>query len=382
MRRVILWISLILCPSLGFLGVGPFASATDVQIQNLLNRFGPSGRLVQSYQNSNRAFLYDQALAVIAFSQAGERQAAEKVLASLEKFQSPDGSWAFQYMSTPDGVEPAEQTVSPSGAIAWVAMAIEAYEKKFGSQRYHPTLIKTLSYLEAQRVKVSWSGKTSHPVRFSPTRPSIVAFEHNLDSYVAFANAGSKHYNEVAADLRVFLESMWDQRRFYAGFNLEDNQPNRDENYLDTQSWGVLALGPTGLDGQDFAQGLKTNCDEFVASGTLSTSESSSQSPRSSFVISGFVAYHPRGRTPAATAPVWSEGSFGMLLSMKIAGQKNCGGSDAPTLARSLDRMTFADGGVAYATASGDPDFSSASSVAGTAWKYFLQQGYNPFQRF
>jgi hypothetical protein len=352
------------------MGMGSVAFATDSQIQNLLGRFTPNQGLILSYQNSNRGFLYDQALAVMAFSEAGERHAAEKVLATLTKFQSSDGSWAFQYLSSGGRIEPAEEKVSPTGAIAWVAMALEAYEKKFGSQKFHVTLMKTLTYLEAQRVKVDWAGRVSHPVRFSPNRGSVVSFEHNLDTFSAFSNAGTQHYAEAAADIRVFLESMWDQKRFYAGFDLESTQPNRDEDYLDTQSWGILALGTTGLQGQPFARGLQTNCEEFVSSGSLNSDS----------VISGFVAYHPRGRAPASTEPVWSEGSFGMLLSMRLAGQEHCGDQSAAALIRSLDRMTQSDGGVSYATASNDPDFSSASSIAGTAWRYFLRIGYNPFR--
>ena len=148
----------------------PSAFAIDAQIQNLLSRFSPNESLVLSYQGLHRAFLYDQALAVIAFSQAGERQAAQKILDALGRLQSNDGSWAFQYLEDGERMEPAEKKTSPSGAIAWVAMAIEAYAQKFDSPNYQPMLLKTLAYLDSQRVRVEWAGKVSHPVRFSPEK--------------------------------------------------------------------------------------------------------------------------------------------------------------------------------------------------------------------
>ena len=348
----------------------PPSSPSDPQIQYLLKHFTPDGSMVLSYSDRNRAFLYDQALAVIAFSHAGEKSAAERVLRTLTKLQASDGSWTFQYLSHANSVEPAEEKTSPAGAIAWVAIATETYEKQFSSKSFHPMLAKCLHYLDSQRVQVDWNGKTSHPVRFSPSRGSIIAFEHNLDTYSAFLHSNDPYYLHAASDIRVFLESMWDKKRFHPGFNLEDGKPNYDENYLDTQSWGVLALGVSGSDDQNFKRGLKTNCEEFLSSGRLN----SDSSP-----ITGFVAYHPRGRAPSSLAPVWSEGSYGMLMALRVSGVESCGSLSETDITRNLNRMTTSSGGVAYATTSNDPDFASTASVAGTAWQYFYRVGYNPF---
>jgi hypothetical protein len=356
-----------------------YADTPDPQIENLLGRFSPAevkggGHVLLSYENSNRSFLYDQALAVLAFVHADQKTAAEDVLNALAHLQSRKGSWVFQYESVSNHVIPAEEKVSPSGAIAWVAMAIEAYYVKYGPKefvRYRPMLERTLKYLAAQRVIVDWKGLISHPIAFSPTRTGVVSFEHNLDAYAAFSNAppglkNSRESTEAAASIQTFLESMWNTNRFYAGFNVEQREPNQDENYLDTQSWGVLALGVSGRQGQDFRRGLATNCSEFKASKpTL-----------------GFTSYKPARvtRAPAsAKNPVWTEGSLGMMLAMKLSDVQNCNGTKLSNFESALDTLTQKDGGVPYAVQSSNPDFSSSSSIAGTAWKYFFQKDFNPF---
>jgi hypothetical protein len=357
------------------------ASASDPQIQNLLGRFSKAtvpggGHVLFSYENSNRSFTYDQALGVLAFVRAEQREAAEDILNALANLQSKEGNWAFQYQSVSGHVTAAEETVSPAGAIAWVAMAIEAYEMKYeGSHagKYGKTLEKTLAYLSSQRVNVEWKNEVSRPVAFSPTRDNVVSFEHNADAYAVFSNAPSdlpsaKENAATAASIRSFLESMWNSNRFYAGFDTAQNSPNRDEIYLDTQSWGVLALGISGHQGQDFHKGLATNCAEFQVTSAHSNS------------VSGFAFYHPaRNRTPASTAPVWTEGSLGMMLAMKVAGTHDCEGKKLADFQQSMNQLTLADGGVPYATESSDPDFSTQSSIAGTAWKYFFNQDFNPF---
>jgi hypothetical protein len=357
------------------------AETPDPQIEYLLGRFSQAqtksgGRFLLSYEGSDRSFLYDQALGVLAFVHADRKSAAEEILTALSRLQSAKGSWHFQYQIVSNQIIPAEDSVSPSGAIAWVAMAIEAYQIKYGTEqpgKYDGTLDKALKYLSSRRVPISWKGATLHPISYSPEKKAIVSFEHNLDAYAAFLNApkpvngedsGSLENSRTASDLRAFLESMWNGNRFNAGFNTEDGQPNRDEMYLDTQSWGVLALGASGSENQDFTQGLKTNCGEFQATAP----------------VAGFVSYHPKGRAPASdSSPVWTEGSLGMMLAMKFSGLHACGGKNLEDLDASMDSLTQKNGGVPYATASSNVDFSTRPSVAGTAWKYFYRKKFNPF---
>ena len=284
---------------------------------------------------------YHQALAVLAFVHADQKDAAQNILDGLADLQSPGGSWAFQYQPGTQRVEAVGDSVSPAGAIAWVAMATEAFQIRYGthSVKYKKMLSKTSNYLRFQRVDVSWKGVSSRPVSFSPTRSQVVSFEHNLDAYAAFANAPSdardaKANAEAAASIHAFLESMWNEKRFYAGFDLENGEPNREELFLDTQSWGLLALGPSGSQGQDFRQGIQTNCAEFQAAQSTP----------------GFIFYRPAsGRSLASVPPVWTEGSLGMMLAMKIADISSCGTKKMKDYEVSMDQVTQPDGGVPYA---------------------------------
>jgi hypothetical protein len=72
---------------------------------------------------------------------------------------------------------------------------------------------------------------------------------------------------------------------------------------------------------------------------------------------------------------VWSEGTLGQVLAMNKAGFQ-CAKKD---FIAEVNKMKKADGGIAYATSATNPDFTTSSSVAGTAWMYFASNGINPF---
>ncbi len=368
----------ILIFQIGYFNLGITAmQEVDPYIKNLLSRFSEAkinggGRLLYSYKGSNSSFLYDQALAILAFVHSGQKNAAEDILTGLFNLQSPNGTWTFQYESAQGEIYPGDDEISPSGAIAWVAVAIEAYQIKYGSNRkikFDSMLNKVLDYLVSQQIEVKWKGKSYFPITFSPKRPLSVSFEHNADSYAAFLNAlyvdekKRNEYSVIASNLHSFLETLWDDNRFHVGFKVQKGEPDKDELYLDTQVLGLLALGTSGRKGEDYTSGLHTNCKEFQIS----------------YPIMGFVAYRLAGKQPAPTLPVWSEGSLGMMLAMKIAKIDQCEGTKLRDLELAIESITQEDYGVPYSTPSSDPDFTSASSVAGTAWKYFFLKGFNPY---
>lgn len=352
-----------------------FASDMDPQLRYLTNHFSTASipgsstpatqKLVLSYRDSNRSLLEDQALAAIAFVRADQRDLAEKILNSLVALQSPDGSWPFQFESDRKKIVAINEDIRPAGSVAWAALAFVTFERKYSSTQFEHTVGQAFAYLSKQRTTVTWAEKTSHPIRYSSDRRSRVSFEHNLLAYAAFSRAAgySNDYGKIAEDLRTFLESMWDGERFYGRFDTESGEPDRDEVYLNTQSWALLILGPQGSEDQDFTKGLKNNCTEFF-----------SQTP-----VAGFVQFHPRDRAPATISPIWSEGTFGMMMAMKIAGLATCAGKQPADLQSAMNSLISTDGGVAYSTPSLDPDFSSAASVAGTVWQYFVRQQFNPF---
>ncbi len=169
---------------------------------------------------------------------------------------------------------------------------------------------------------------------------------------------------QAAAEFRVFLEQMFDGQRFSPGIDTA-GVVNTSDVYLDPQSWGVLALSPMGDNGADFGVGLQFNCDEFVeTAGYINY--------RSAGALGFFdVFFPPRPKTRF----VWTEGTLGMVM----ADITECAGYGPDEFLEPTRELVDDDGGVPYATYTTNTDFVASSSVAGTAWLYFVDQGYNPF---
>lgn len=329
---------------------------------------------VRSYEGSSRAYTYDQALSAIAFAHAGERESARRVLNALWNSQLPTGSFAFSY--------PVDDPGQISGAIAWVVIATNAYQSLYATREFDPMGRAALEHLASQRVSVEFEGRASRPVRFATSddrrttwnETRVVSVEHNLDAYSAFSRyrgSAAPRYRAIAASIRVFVESLWRGDRFYSGFDLEQERPNQDEVYLDTQSWGVLALGARGTRGESFASGLEPMCEEFLAS----VAQQGQKGPRTLF---GFFDYRPANGLPPETF-IWSEGTLGMMLALSEVGRGGCDGHPLRDFWSTINALTEPSGGVSYATQNGR-GFSTRASVAGTAWAYFARVRLNPFR--
>lgn len=365
-----------------------WAAPPDPMIENLrsrLHQFHPSGGLlIKSYSNHSQSYVYDQALAIIAFTKHGERKTAAGLLKGLSYLQKPDGSLYFSYYM--DGKSPYPEEGGDkrfAGAIAWVAMAAVHYQHQFKSKEFLEFNSKTLTYLQSQMRSFQIKDQTLRAVIFAPQdipgtpweEHSTVALEHNLDAYSAF-----HYFNELnktspwkqeARDLKGFILSMWDPVRshFWSGANIKTGRINKGEMYLDNQSWSLLTLDKETLKSLNPIEALQINCESFYVNQEK---------------MSGFMDSKPT-RRPAAQKFIWSEGTYGQILAMEKIQLENktaivCDEKSAKFFLTSLDGLTTDDGGIAYSNAKNHPDFSTASSVAGTAWKYFATNGINPFQ--
>lgn len=329
-------------------------------------------RWIESYEGKARAYTYDQALAVIAFTHAGDQRSARQILNALRNFQRPNGGWLFSY--------PEDDQNQISGAIAWVAMAGNAYAERFRSKEFDGMTRAALKHLAAQLVSIRVGKQKHQAVRFAPKddrrtvwdESTVISLEHNLDAYAAFRGYRGKaqtQYRTIASTLRRFVESQWAGNHFRPGFRTDQNRPNLEELYLDTQTWGLLALGPVGAKGQDFSKGLEFACDGFISENQSSV---------------GMFDYRPaRGQAPDHF--IWSEGTLGVIAATHVLqpGQTDpeipgCEGRRVSELWKSIRTMTRPSGGVAYATKN-RRGFSTRASVAGTAWAYFAAVRHNPF---
>lgn len=361
------------------------ATTDDSLLKNLRSRIEPlpnnSGSLIKSFADHSQSYVYDQALAIIAFSKAQDHNSARSLLLGLQTLQQKDGSLYFSYYMNGKSPYPEEGDKRYAGALAWVAIAAATYQHEFKSKEFYKFNFSLLSYLKSEMKPVEGHEKAM-AIRFSPNdikttswnEKETAALEHNLDLYSAFTqfnflNPESKWIKEPE-NLKEFIVSMWDSTRshFWSGMNLKNGEINKEEIYLDNQTWSILALDNSILKKLPLRDALELNCE------TLTVRHQG---------ILGFMDSKPTGRNPSSQF-VWSEGSIGQIMAMKKLNRESnkeflCQDKTAAYFLEQVKKMTKVDGGVAYATPTINKDFTTSSSVAGTAWLYFALIDKNPF---
>jgi hypothetical protein len=364
------------------------SSAQDDYLANLESRIHHTPRvsLMRSFTNHSQSYIYDQALAIIAFARSGHQKIARTLLHTLAQLQLKDGSLYFSYYLNGKSPYPHEEGDKRyAGAIAWVALAAVTYQKQFSSDEFISFNRKVLDYLEKQLRPFKTKQKTLWGIPFGPSdiaqtswnENEIGALEHNLDAYAAFLNFASlnqhKHYSKLAAKLEDFIMNLWDKssQHFWSGVNFKTGLINKDEFYLDNQTWSLLALNENMLKKINPHAALSANCHALLVEDQG---------------VRGFLDMKPSHRDSPFSF-VWSEGSAGQVLAMKkinklFNNQVKCKDLEVQTLLDNIKKMKQDDGGIAYATSDKNPDFNTASSVAGTAWYYFALKDINPFEFF
>jgi hypothetical protein len=302
--------------------------------------------LVQSYETiDDRCWIYDEALAVIAFVALGQFEVSKKILDTLKAVQNPDGSFDFSYqISTLTSTSGRRYT----GSIAWIAMAVNFYRSMTHDPSYNALLWKTLNWISTQQV-MDREKETYGGVSLG-VRDDAFSMEHNLDTYSAFYHYHNKYFRKRAKKIKQFiikkLYSKKSEPHFMTGY--------KDYSlYLDCQSWAVLALGKKYCKALPFAKKRFQ-----VKNGILGDHKN----------IQGFF------ERQAKNAPVWSEGTAGMALAYYLCGRIK----DGDFYHRQVKKMMGKEGGIAYATES-QYEFSTSLSVAGTAWYIFYEMKLNPF---
>lgn len=359
-------------------------SVSAVSNQELLNNLSsrlnelPNGRgmLIKSFTNHTQSYIYDQALAVIAFTKDNDKKKAQALLVAMKNLQMPDGSLYFSYYLDGSSPYPQEGDKRIAGAMAWVALAATHYQHKFHSKEFLSFNYNLLTYLHSQISPIKVNGKNSRALVFAPNdventpfpENDTVALEHNLDAYSAFTHFSkinkTQKWDEDIKEIKNFILSMWDKEKshFWSGAGLKSGIINKSELYLDNQTWSLLALDEDSLKEIHPEKALKVNCKEFLVKHDG---------------INGFHDSKPV-RYQGEHEFVWSEGTLGQVIAMK---QQNvsCDSQGPQHFLSEIKRMKKEDGGIAYSTETAKKDFTNSSSVAGTAWMYFAANDINPF---
>jgi hypothetical protein len=333
----------------------------------LRSQMGSFG-IIDSYENDNKAvgWLYDQALAIFAFTKAGDIQNAQKVLNALKSIQNLDGSWYFSYYT--NGQNAASDYAKYVGSNAWAVIAMCYYTYITADRQFIPMIDKAASWLATYMDNnpqsptfgsLSGGEKNNIPITWRST-------EHNIASFAAFRylhdiTANVDYLNKANLIKRYLMFKMWNKTRFLTGWA-------DTSEFLDVNSWAVLALGPKP-NGLDIAPCLQWAYDNLSIYDNWDAA------------ITNIHGFDENKSYNLPLDKVWSEGSEGMA-----AGYYRIGNI---AYAKYFHNQTYkyqqSNGGVPYATPNNDgADWPQYNSVAGTAWFYFNECNppFNPLDPY
>lgn len=322
-------------------------------------------------------YIYDQAAVVLGLVAAGQLARAGDLLEGLAAAQLPDGSWPF--VVYPNGAPYwSEGDLRHAGAVAWVVMAFNAHHLATHTRTRRAVVAAALDYLDGQR----HPDQGHRPVRFNPSdlpqtawdERQVNSFEHNADALSAFAGhaqlLGHESHPGAIADLRGWLLARWNGVYFNPGTHLAHGD-NERERYLDTQTWGVLALGG----GEPLVRaGLHNECPVILdATGPLAAASALVGSPD----LAWSVGQRPGG------AFVWSEGTLGYIAALdeierKTGRDPRCEGIGADELVASMEPLVGPGAPAAWSDT--HPEYGEPPGTAALAWSLMVDAGFNPFR--
>jgi hypothetical protein len=246
----------------------------------------------------NTAFVYDAAVAAIAFLAAGDFRRAQMIVDALLYAQDHDryyedgrlrNAYAAGDLILPPGwipngkrdtvrmpgwydkdretgelqwFEDRFQVSTHTGNMAWAMLAwLAYYEATSGTvpaevrARYLAATVRLGEWING-RCRDPRGGYTGGFEAWEPS-PEALSYrstEHNIDLVAAFERVatatGDKKWLERADHAFRFVESMWDgrekERKFWTGTLGGSSRPNESVVPLDPQTWAVLALGERG----------------------------------------------------------------------------------------------------------------------------------------
>jgi hypothetical protein len=352
-----------------------------------------------------KSFVYDGALAALAFSLAGDRVTASRILQALVRVQRSDGSFWFSYsgdVSWPDEAD-HEMAIIRSGATAWVGYALSFYlegqpppdspraererDRFLATARRIADFLLTLRVADAPHARgLLRGGRGVVRLTVDPARKTVqevyqdgpvrwISTEQNISSFFFLASlhrvSGEPRYGAAAQEIRQrLLGSLWqeDLGQFAQGFR-EDGRLDRTL-ALDCASWGALFLVAAG--------------ETDKAARALATADRLYQNRHGA--VAGHRPYHDRPiyddprvqrvLMPAAPdarwrdlAIVWAEGSLGVALAHLRRGDVD----RAREIVGEIAKMREGDG-IRHATREVAYELSASPSVAGTAWHVIVEE--------
>jgi len=349
----------------------------------------------------SKASLYDNALAIIAFSMAGELGLAERIIEAASRILSPDNDLWFTFNTHNSWPNKDDHTgaIVRSGASAWLGYAIVYYLKtrlienpklleqdneamnhlKIARSIADRILVRQVKDPQDPRYGFFTGGEGRYSYRWSDGRKGVeeyfipgpvpwVSVEHNFDIFFFLRDlariSGDRKYQSAATLLkRSILQRAWNEtlHQFNRGQRLDGADPVQA---LDCASWGAMFLQAVGQRTQAEAS-LKTVSNYLVRS----------RGGRGYKPYINLLLYEDP-KVNALFFPddpeknwndlplIWPEGSLGVAMAHIKMGNSR----EAVELLESVLNLQDPDGGLPYATETLRFQFSQNPSVAGTAW--------------
>lgn len=354
----------------------------------------------------NTAFLYDNALALLAFLADGSADSLRRarligdafVYAAGHDRTYNDGRLRDSYAAgdlalppgwTPNGragtvpipgfyIDATQQFIEigqeglSTGNEAWAMIALLALHQRTGDARYLTTARNlaffVINFEQTTGTYRGFRGGLNQPESASPTQRPWASTEHNLDLVAAFTllarATGDAQWTVRSAHAAELVEAMWDSSIGCYRTGTTDPETRNEtpgQLPLDVQAWSVLAV-PDALAHHPSVLLCTENNHRTTAAG-----------------FSGFDFNEDKDG-------VWFEGTAQMAAAYERAGQPASALALRQTLAQAQSAPPTGDGfglaasaGESLTTGFGTDRYFRRRHVGATAWNVFAQLVFNPF---
>jgi len=354
-----------------------------------------------------RSIIYDDALAVIAFTMNKEYKSASQILTAMNRLLRKDGGLWFGYNVNNDwpSENDYEGSTDRAGATAWVGYSAVYYlqtrlseDPSFLDTNHEAKTILKLAkslgdYLLKMQINKSsdlrngliTGGKNSYSLMlknnivteiFRETEIDWISSEHNIDAYFFLRDLAvitkNEAYNKSASSIKKSMLRVWSvkDKQYYRGI-----KPGYIDTALalDCATWGAVfslsagkseyaaqSLGTieklysssaAALNGKSTVQGYKPYADKEIYEET-------------DIAVTKYYFPELEGSTWDRISGVWVEGSMGAAFAYLKTGNR---GKTAGILKNMLS-LQSKSGGFIYFTREIPHEFSTYVSVASTAW--------------
>lgn len=322
-------------------------------------------------------YLYDQAVALIAYLTAGEQEAAAKLVDALLSVQASDGSFPFA-SGQATLYDRSTQAFVRVGAVAWVAYALALCNTPAFAPWFTTTPTATavkncvnfiLGFMNSIGTINGGKGQYSGGVLDPGYTVPWWSCEHNIDCWWLFDlcdslyGSGVVNYRGAADGIKLALVATgkgWDDAKqiFWQGGTVIGGLNTPDGMHaLDTHTWGGDLLAKWGRP-TDTAHSL-ARADQYYY-----VTDSSG--------LAGYTTFTPVDGYPADTVmTVWYEGSFGAVCAWR-----HYDVTKADLVMQRLIRAQRPDGSFLYALKD-DPvnDIHAWPAIIGSAWNVLAASG-------